>query len=172
MRDLPKIARRTTDLEVLVVGEHYDARFSVNRLITQWTTNGLAREEAWAAFRKLEALFEKRKLRWASLLHSSVMVVALLTFILAMTPFVLTEVVPSGHVPDIVRLIVTPIATILILATYMGLRHHSIVILRNSWDQEAARDEFRAKIVAGVVPLIIGALLTLLEEYLRHKYWP
>jgi len=54
----------------------------------------------------------------------------------------------------------------------MGLRHHSIVILRNSWDQEAARDEFRAKIVAGVVPLIIGALLTLLEEYLRHKYWP
>ena len=172
MRDLPKIARRTTDLEVLVVGEHYDARFGVNRLITQWTTNGLAKEVAWAAFRKIEALFEKRKLRWASLLHSSVMVVALLTFILAMTPFVLTEVVPSGHVPDIVRLIVTPIATILILATYMGLRHHSIVILRNSWDQEAARDEFRAKIVAGVVPLIIGALLTLLEEYLRHKYWP
>ena len=176
IKDLRKIARRTTDLEVSVAGSHYDARFAVNRLITQWTTNGLSREEVWAAFRKLDALFEKRKLRWASLLHGSVMSVALLTFMLALTPFVFMEVVPSGHVPDLVRVIVLPITTILILAIYMGLRHHSIVILHNSWDYAAAQEELRARIVAASVPALIGALLgiggTILGVYLRHKYWP
>jgi len=179
VEDLPKIAQRTTDFSVeLSVGKWKfpNVRFGVSKYSTQWTSEGLPKDRVWEAFRKLEALLEKRTLRWSNLLHShgqwsngiygaaTVILLFLFTFLFANKVSLAARLIAFGAVA----------APVLMLRT--GLSHHSVVVLRNSWDQAAQREELKARMITGVVPAFIGAFLgivgTILVAYLRHKYWP
>jgi hypothetical protein len=181
VQDLRKMARRTTNLQVTVVGASHYALFGIYRTMTLWTTN-LSGEEAWSAFRRLEALFETRKLRWVSLLHRSRGMFFVSGLIQGVAAGILIGLPISLHRGPrhplspvvIVGLIITALLVVLVIT--MGMLHHTVAILRNSWEHAAAREELRTKIVAGVIPALIGALFgiggALLAVYLRHKYWP
>ena len=183
VKDLPFIARKTIDFEINAKGPRYTARFGINRIITQWTTTGLSREEAWIDFHNFEALFERRKLRWRTFFRSSKEVIKFIIEALLLISIAgaiisvahLFKLLPDGRLTYL-NSIVVPITLVLIVLMAPGVFHHSIVIFRNSWDHEAAREDFRLKIVAGIVPALIGAALGfaggLLTAYLKHKYWP
>jgi hypothetical protein len=178
--DLPKIAKSTTHLAVLVRGErgsHYIARFVVSHSSTEWSAYALTTEQAWAAYRKLEALFEKRRLPLRNLLHSHkalfYVLQGMLSSLILLTPLILLSDLAAYRVALSVTLAVAALA---FLTLWAGLRRHSIVILRNSWDHAARREELKTKIYAGTIPAIIGTLVgivgTLIVLYVQHKYWP
>jgi hypothetical protein len=183
VKDLPMIARKTLDLEIKAKGQNYTARFGVSRFITTWTTTGLSREEAWIDFHNLEALFERRKLRWRTFFHTSKegirlsLAVGMLTagVTVLLNVALLFKLIPLGRWSYLLNVII-PIVLLLDIVLLSGLFRNGGVILRNSWDHEAAREDFRMKIIAGIVPALIGAVLgggiALLGVYLRHKYWP
>jgi hypothetical protein len=177
VKDLPMIARKTLDLEIKAKGQNYTARFGVNRFITQWTTTGLSREEAWIDFHNLEALFERRKLRWRTFFHSSPKALSFIWTIIALTLIValVLEVVYRHDRLGTIGEIVFQSLMILQIALAAGFYRHSVVILRNSWDHEAAREDLRTRIIAGIVPALTGAVIgggiALLGVYLRHKFW-
>jgi hypothetical protein len=176
IKDLPKIARRTIDFEISVEGPKYSGRFIVNRVITYWGTRGLPREEAWSDFRKLEAVFERRKLHWKSLLHRTPQAMSLVGGLIGLSLIVAVFLDFTRRSRGVVGEIVFQSMFILQMALAAGLYRHSIVIMRDSWDHEAAREDLRTRIVAGSVPALIGAAIgfsgALLAVYLRHKYWP
>jgi hypothetical protein len=176
IQDLPKIARRTIYFEIFANGPDYSAQFTIHRVITAWTTQGLTREQTWSDFRKLEAIFERRKLHWKSLLHRSPQAISIVGVILGLSLIVAVLLDLTGRSRGVVGEIVFQSIFILEMVLAAGLYRHSIVIMRNSWDHEAAREDLRTRIVAGAVPALIGAVLgggiALLGVYLRHKYWP
>jgi hypothetical protein len=176
IQDLPKIARRTTDLMITANGADYSARFSISRTISQWATIGLTREETWSDFRRLEEIFERRKLRWNTLLHSSVAVMRLVVLILGIMTGAASVLLLAHRHFGIVGEIAFLSIFVLQMILAAGLYRHSIIFMRNSWDHETAREDLRTRIIAGSVPALIGAVLgggiALLGVYLRHKYWP
>jgi hypothetical protein len=58
------------------------------------------------------------------------------------------------------------------IALKIGLRGHSIIILRYSYDLSAKREDLEEKVALLAGGAILGVVLTLLTEFLKHKFWP
>jgi hypothetical protein len=69
VQDLPKIAKRSYKFQLKLASEQrgYSAFVSIAWWGCLWTTVGLPKEVAWSAFRKLEAVFNSRKLHRLSI---------------------------------------------------------------------------------------------------------
>jgi hypothetical protein len=54
----------------------------------------------------------------------------------------------------------------------MLLSGHSVVILRNSWDDRTRREDLRAKVMIGAITSVIGLGIgaTLLTEYIKRRH--
>jgi hypothetical protein len=176
IQDLPRIAKRPKEFELQVAKEklRYEATFGVNEFNTQWTSYGLKKEEALVVYNDLMALFERRKLRWADLLHSHKRISYWIYGFIGGALYVLLLGLPFLHLLHHATLEVTAFVVVGLLFTALraGLKQHSIVILRNSWDQAALREDRNSKILIGAVTTTIGAVLGILGYYLKRKYWP
>ena len=177
--DLPKVAKRTTNLELELTKKPglYRVLFGISKYSTQWHTIGLSKEEAWAAFRQLEVLFENRKRYLRNFLVSQRLWLPItLGVIVPLLVFGLLVLLYHGTPIKILPPFLIVSTTLVLFLLWTVLRQHSVVILRNSWDHAANREELKLKIIAGTIPALIGATLgiggTLLAFYIRHKYWP
>ncbi len=179
VQDLPKIAKNSPSFELQVSRGRFglSARLGVSRYGTQWTTYGLTKDEAWTTFRRLEALFESRRLPWTHLLHSHFtgfllihgFMLSLLCVSFMFLPASLAGRLPHSTAVAVVAMFVT--AAIVAIALWVGLRRHSIVILRYSWDHAALREDTKTKLIIAGASSIITFGLTFLGMYLKHKFW-
>ena len=182
IEDLRKIAQRTTNFGIKLSREKFAypyIDFEVNENSTNWTSNGFPTDSVWTAYRKLEALFAKRRLRWANLISSYRLAVFTIQGIAAGILFFTLPSLLFLHQRGLKDTLAGVAAFVLVFVTYLvlrkGLSNHSVVILRNSWDHVERRDELRRKMITGLVPAFFGAIVgvigTILVTYLQHKYW-
>lgn len=72
VQDLPKIAKSNRELSISVTkGDWPQTSLRLHPWFgTFWRSSGLTREDTWYAFHKLEAVFQKRKRHWSTLVRS------------------------------------------------------------------------------------------------------
>jgi len=180
IQDLPKIKKRTRDLEMrLFAPDGFSARFSVSEYTTQWTTVGLTKADSWRAFHKLETVFERRRILWRNRLPRNAQSLALwlvICFLAVLLPLasrvggIIYKLEPSHS--ELLVFAVALAVTLLITASAFLLMRHSRVILRYSWDQAAQREDRNTKILIAGVSAVIAFLLGVASMALKHKYWP
>ncbi len=174
IQELPKVARSAKDLELRISKDKsgFNAFFGVSQNSTGWWTIGLAKEEEWRVFRKLESLFKIRMLPWRNLLHSHANLSNYIYGAASALLFITLPLLFLNLPHRVISRVAIVALAILVIALRAGLHRHSVVILRNSWEQAASREELRTRIIIGSVTAVIGVGGTLLAVYLRHKYWP
>jgi uncharacterized membrane protein YfcA len=120
---------------------------------------------------RLEAVLDKRNLRWRRLLHAnSGSKAAILTVsLILVTVSALIVRHWFGRIAGTATIVV-----LAIVPFWMLLSGHSVVILRNSWDDRTRREDLRAKVMIGAITSVIGILLgigaTLLTEYIKRRH--
>jgi hypothetical protein len=173
VEDLPKIAKSFREVRISVArGGWLRTSLTLHPLFTMWQSSGLTKEDTWAAFHKLEAVFQKRKRTWSTLLRSlpSWLRWALWLAAVWLAPFLRFPLykLMSHRTAHAITLLSYGI---IIAAAVIGARNTTLT-LRHSWEPPPFRQYVKDKLV----PVIAGALLgiggTILAMYLRHKFWP
>jgi len=168
----------TYEFLVRVERTGFNAHVSITKSGTSWYSYGLDDNDRWGTFHKLELIFDRRKLRWKSLLNSHARVsywiygAATALFIL-LIPTLSLRFLP--HVPAMLQILVLPVLVILgVLLWFLrsGLSTHSIVIFRSHADHSSQRVQTAWKVIPDVVKIFLGFLLGALTLYLKHRYWP
>jgi hypothetical protein len=171
LEELLQLPRRPREFELRVFTRGYVNVLKADRYGTRWLTSGLNNQEQWNVHRKLEAVLDKRKLRWRRLLHANLgsrTSVVIVSMILAT---VVTVIIRHrfGRIAAFITLVALGAVSLRILLT-----GHSVVILRNSWDDRTRREDLRAKVLIGAVTSVISFFLgigaTLLTEYIKQKH--
>jgi hypothetical protein len=172
--DLPKIVKTNRDLSINVsmggfvkIVLNYRFWFGIT-----WYSLGLTKGDTWSVFHKLQSVFQKRKRLWSTFLHSLPWWLSWPLWIVSLwlIPFLrypLHKLVPEGAADAIVLLSYG----IFITAVVIGVRP-TILTLRHSWDPSPFRRYITDKMIPIIVVFLLGIVATLLEEYVRHKYWP
>jgi hypothetical protein len=143
VQDLPKIRKRTNDLSIEVQrGYAYRVSMHVANHGSSWFWSGVTDEMAWQTFRRLQGVFNARKLRWRVLIHSIPLEAPLFAGVLwpVMGPliwFILRGVV-SNNSAVVSSLLLTSILTISFLRARF---RHTTVILRHSSERAAIRED-------------------------------
>jgi hypothetical protein len=175
IQDLPKIRKSTGEFTLNISRGRlpYGLEFEITHYATTWTHFGLTYDEAWAAFRKLDALLQPRRLRWRNLWHASPFWLIYL-FGLSVTGlplllfYTLRILIPIG----LAGALSFAWAILWIVVIVSRLARHSIVVFHYSWDHAARREELKTKIAIAGIPSILAFVLGLLAMYLKRKYWP
>ncbi len=174
--DLPKLARKMTDLRIGVRrGKSVEVHLDFNRIDTLWGSSGFTEEEKWRTFRKLEPIFKRRKLRWRSWVHNH-MALAIVLFALAcMATMTSGLMLLDNKIPTIPKAVVFLPSLLLGVTIAMALFRNSALTLRHSWDPSPHRQYIRDKLFPVILGALLGASLgiggTLLVQYVTHKYW-
>jgi hypothetical protein len=171
IQDLPKIAKSYRQLNINVSrGSWPQTTLRLSPTYTMWVPTGFSKEETWAAFRKLQPIFKKRKRLWSTFLHSfpwwlSTPVVCAFLLLFPQTP--LEKLMPRNVAGAIMLLLYV----LIFIAIALGARS-TYLTPRYSWDPSPFRHYLKDKLI----PVVTGALLgiggTILTLFLRHKYWP
>lgn len=180
--DLQKLGKRTAQMEVTLKIEgdtSFEAGLEIDPYDTRWMVYGLTREQSWRTYRRLEALFGKRRLRWTSFLHTHFFLAPLLGFVAFALLVLGAAVLFQGDLSIMKRSIVSGAMIfpgLILAAAVLRVRRHSEVIFRRSWDDAASREELKAKVAVSVLTAVIGGIVgiagTLIGLYVKHKYLP
>jgi hypothetical protein len=173
--ELPKIARKTTNLSIEVrEGQRWSNRATVDlsRYATRITTYGFTRGEHFEVFGHLLVVFRARRHPWNALVHYGFGFSILVASVALQVALPILAVRPFQNRALLPNLAVGMALIAVALAIAAALFHHSVVILRPSSEPSSFRQDIGPKIIVAAVSSIIGAGLTLLTMYLKHKYWP
>jgi hypothetical protein len=168
--DLPKIARFSRDVEI----EVRRGNSKVSLTLDAWSGSsymysvGLEMDRERLVHERILAIFRKRRLLWRGLAHSlpwwwsiPAMAVAL------MVALPLMRLPKTPWTGSAVALLLV----LLLFGLYASSRHTSVVF-RRSWEPSPTVVYLRDKIV----PIVLGAALgvggTLLEQFIKRKFWP
>jgi hypothetical protein len=174
VQDLPKIAKSNRNLSIEVRRGNWVSTSLTTApwSRTRWWKSGFTNENTWSAYRKLESLFNKRKLRWRAWVHPlpswlSLGIFTIGPVALLALGILLLKFMPRAAVETVLLLFLGALIT----AGVTSFRHATLT-LRNSWDPSPFSLYLKDKIIPVIVGAVAGALLTLLGLYLKHKYWP
>jgi hypothetical protein len=151
----------------------FNCYLRVDESSTTWNPYGLDENDQWGTFHRLELIFERRELRWKSLLHSHSGVfysiygatTALLTFLLPVLLF-------PKLVPRALTLTALAVLAILVFALRFGLHTHSVVMFRTHADHSSQKLQTAWKVIPDIIKILVGFVLGVLTLYLKHKFWP
>jgi hypothetical protein len=173
--ELPKIAKKTTELSIML---EWESGLAANSLTFYRDSSSLgsyllSSEGHLSLFHKLAPIFKRRNRRFAMLVRSSRPILLTLV-VLLLLPVTTIIYVPSMRTPSMLILaIVTGLLSTAIFITVLAARsHHTIIIMRHSSEPSALRQELLHKVPVAAVSSVLTFLLTLLGLYLKHKYWP
>lgn len=179
VQDLAKMAKRTTELWILVLAESPDfgpsISLSLNENGNRISYYALTRAGELRLFNKLAPIFKRRNLRLRTLVwsHYWSFVTGLFGAVLATLSLVLVFVLKPSLVHHPIRDIVSTLLLVSIIITlWATLSYHSVIIMRPSSEPSALRRELLQKFPLLAISNILTFLLTLLGFYLKHKYWP
>ena len=177
VQELPKIARKTSDLSISVTsGDKFSSStLRIGHTIFLYFV-GFTREQELYIFHRLAPIFKRRNLWLRTFVHSHPVVVATLSGLsLAGT----VGIVLAGLLTHKSSMMATAcgILSVVIFVTILtNLFLPSIVIMRPSYESSPVREGLRDKLPAALIGAGVGSvltfLLTLLGLYLKRKYWP
>jgi len=176
IEELPKIAKSARKFQIDLEKRHYHFMLKLTRFGARYSAYGFTNDEKWRLFRKIEAIFEARRLPFRNLIK----------VVLLDTPWWISLLfgatayfgIPflGGHVyslfPKVLAnaLLLTSIVALVAMIWYF-LRGSEIVF-RDSQDYEAQREDRAWKIIPAVLSGVIGFLAGIAVTYLKHAYWP
>lgn len=137
-----------------------------------WSPYGLEENDEWGTFHKLELIFERRKLRWKSLLH---LYPGAFYWIYGAATILLIFLLPLlfiNRVPRALTWIAIAPTAILVFGLRLGLHTHSVVIFRTYAEHSSQKIQTAWKVVPDMVKILLGFFLGLLTNYLKHYFWP
>lgn len=177
IQDLPKMGRITKEINIKVKAPSFRLTLAVYPTFTHWDCYYLDFEEAWRVFRQLSAIFDLRKTpRWRVRVHTLIFTLVGILILLFLSAASLAlankRLTPSGVILWVVvaggSILIPPVA----FRIAERLQRHTIVVLRYSWDQSAARDERNSKILLATVSAAVASVFAVLGMWLKHKFWP
>lgn len=175
VQELPKIARKTSDLSISVTlsGDEYsDSTLRIGHT-SFLCFAGFTREQELNMFYKLAPIFERRNLRLRKFLRSHPVVAVSLGGLsfggaAAIVPLVELLTHKSSMLATACGLLSMAIFIAILASMYLG----STVIMRPSSEPSPLRQELVHKFPLVAMSSLLTFLLTLLGLYLKHKYWP
>jgi len=197
VRELPQIAKKTTELSIRVETEGYGPAtyLALHSKGNRLSSFGITADEQLRLYYKLAPIFKRRN-RWlATLIHShssrsnfvhgaasaafyllSILLLAVLVLPMLVKPTTVTAYALRQEVNAWYLAIAVAISGTLVILLASALKRHTIIILRPSSEPSPVRQGLRDKLPAALVGAALGSvltfLLTLLGLYLKHKYWP
>ncbi len=190
VEELPKIAKKTFDLTVKVEVQKSlpETSLRFRRYGTSMGSIGFTTEEKLSIYHKLAPIFERRNLRWATVIHShptwsgniygaaGAALLMLLGISLSVLLFgkggTITTYLSRHEATAWSLAAAVPILATLVIALKSANQRHSVIILRHSSEPSPLRQELLQKIPVAAITAVLTFLLTLLGFYLKHKYWP
>lgn len=175
--ELPKIAAKTTDLNISVEkGKWSEISLDFHERFTTIFCLTFAKQEKIAIFHKLNPIFQRRQLRWNTLVHSHDSLGAAINFIPYVVAVASVVLLRSKQTPLWIPILTGVLSVATIITIWATRLHHCIVVLRPSSEPSPVRQGLRDKLPATLIGIAIGSVLTffltVLGYYLKHKYWP
>ncbi|MGA8223034.1 MAG: hypothetical protein WB780_15405 [Candidatus Acidiferrales bacterium] len=176
IQDLPNIAKSTRRFKLQVAKDWRTINLEMAWNGTRWTGPLLTDEVQWTVYRKLQEIFDARKLRLRSAFRAFFFDFMFGAFFFGigwtlLVPFLdklLRNVLPSGVALSLALLTAILIFIPVVWLTFAG----STIIFRHSSDHAALREDRLWKIMPALLTGIIGLLVGILIAYLKHRYWP
>jgi len=175
VRELPAIAKRTTELSVTVRSERSalpEASLSFRKSGANLRLRAFSRDESLSTFHNLEPIFKRRSFWLARFAHSYPNLFGLLTFALYICAAVPLVPLLNKQTPSARAILIGLPAAAIIITVLATSSHHSTIILRRSSEPSPLSQNLLQKIPLMVITSVLTFLLTLLGFYLKHKYWP
>ncbi len=158
---------------VAVTRSGFSCYLRVDESSATWSPYGLDENDQWGTFHRLEVIFERRKLRWKSLLHShSGVFYWIYGAATALLAILLPVLLSAKLVPRALTLTALAVLAILVFALRLGLHTHSVVIFRTHAVHSSQKLQTAWKVIPDVVEIVVGFVLGVLTLYLKHKFWP
>lgn len=177
VQELPKIAKKTTDLQIDVVTNRWTVAVASLAFRKEDGSDlrcfRLTDEERLNLFHKLTPIFKRRNLRLRTLAWSHYWFFVGALFTSCLLALGVLAILTSKHPIHPTRAIVVALPLVSIIVTLWPiLSRHSIVVLRHSSEPSPLGQELLQKAPLAAISSVITFLLTLLGFYLKHKYWP
>ncbi len=161
--DLASIALRTAELKIEVRREYSSLSLTLDRTHSWWMPFDLSKEEAWGTARKLQSIFEQRRMLLGQFAHKLWLVPPLLG-----TLFPAIQLLPGSTAKA-----AAAISYLVLLVIWgLGFRRHSLVICRHRAAELAGHHERKEKLLIVLFTAVISIFGTLAVQYAIHKLWP
>jgi hypothetical protein len=177
VQELPKIAKRTTELVVKVEKRQWsETSLAFARYGTSLRYFAVTGQEKLSIYHNLAPIFKRRNLWSATLFrsHRTLLMTLFYLLVLAQIPAIIFKLNKhtSPTLATVISDVAFPIAITIGIAGLVTSFHHSIIILRHSSEPSPLRQELLQKIPVAAITSVLTFLLTVLGFYLKHKYWP
>jgi len=177
--DLRRIGKTKSELKIEVEKGRGRTWMSIAPWLgAMWSSYGYTSEDAWSAYHKLEVIFNRRPRRWSAFYQSLAVWHSLLIWFLSwavISAVLYPAVSPRLHMNDklgavmLISMFLTLGIQIPLLAA--GYRQTPIMC-RYSWEPSPLGSYLKDKIVPLVIGAVLGSLVTLIELFIQHKFWP
>lgn len=176
VQELPKIARKTSDLSISVTScgdEFSSSTLRIGHTIFL-SFVGFTREQELNIFHRLAPIFKRRNLYWRTYVHSNSSAF-IMSMVFCCLAYILIFFMPKDERTRALGILIPANALVIVAWAFGGIAH-STVIMRPSYESSPVREGLRDKLPAALIGAGVGCVLTfllgLLGLYLKRKYWP
>jgi hypothetical protein len=179
LADLENLGGQTAKLTIRFKGRDWvSLSLSIDSFWTKWSSSGLTEEGEWWVYGRLQAVFERRLVRWRHIVQSLFRAIpwwALLPINIVLTLSMISDLKSAGITPGITGgwslVLLVSGATLILTFLYLALFRHTIVMLRYSTKPGGLRSEIE-KYIPYAVTAAITAAVTLIIQRLLSLLWP